>query len=265
MMKNGSLLWMAVLALAGQSDARAGSPAVLQQVRQDVDSSGRLRNIELARRSGWQTMHAFAWTIELEDGAQPGVFQAADAEQRFRHGQRFRLRIEAATDLYIYVLVHNSDGTHEVLLPEKPAQVPLVKAGQTAYLPAQNAFRFSPPPGKEQLRLLASPKVLPWVEPRELWQLENGQTLTSEQQATLDQLKSVRTRSIDAAIQSQGKMKSVANILAAVKDIERGSLTRGAEVVAAEKVGQSHQVTYAGASPEARCTIVADIVLDHVE
>lgn len=245
--------------------AAADRPAGLDRVRQDVEPTGRVKNVVLEQDSGWQIMHAFAWAIELEQAGSPGEFRTVDAGREFHHGERFRLRIQAATDLHIYVLVHNADGSQEVLLPSSPNRVPVVRAGATEYLPSRGAFRFSPPAGTERLRLLASPQQLPWVAPCDLWKLQNGDHLTREQQDALAQLRSFQARSINDAKVRQSQMRSVDSIAAATRDIQRQKLSRGAEVVAVETVGDVHQVTYASGSPDARFVIVEEIVLKHVE
>ena len=71
-------------------------------------------------------MHPFTWTLELAAPDQANDFAPADAKQKFHHCQRFRVRIESGTNLYIYVLVHNADGSKVVLIPQGPEQVPLV-------------------------------------------------------------------------------------------------------------------------------------------
>lgn len=263
-----TILAVAILAVTVPAAAvpavAAAQPAGLDRVRQDVEPSGRVKNVVLAQDSGWQIMHAFTWAIELEQAGRRGEFRTVDAGREFHHGERFRLRIQAATDLYIYVLVHNADGSQEVLLPSGPERVPLVQAGGTEYLPGQGAFRFSPPAGTERMRLIASPQQLPWVAPRDLWKLQNGDHLTLEQQDALAQLRSVQARSIDDAKVRQSQMRSVESIAAATRDIQRQKLSRGAEVIAAETVDEVHQVTYASGSSDARFVIVEEIVLKHV-
>lgn len=253
-------IMLAAVSLATAQDPQ--SPT-LTQIRRDVEATGKVRNIELERRTGWQTMHAFSWAIELESATSREVFSAVDADREFHHGQRFRLRLESATDLYIYVLVHNADGSQVVLLPEGPEAVPLVRAGQVAYLPAPGTFRFSPPAGTERLRLLASPQKLRWVATRELFGLEHGDRLTDQQRAKALEDRTRRDESIEQAINRQAKMRRAGGLRAAIEKIESGAATKGAEVVAAEEVDRVNLVTYASAMPDAQVVIVTNIILKH--
>jgi len=237
----------------------------LDEIRHSVDEHGRVVDRALAEKTGWQTMHAFAWTVELEDSDHQGSFQATDPTQQFRHGQRFRLRLESATNLYIYVLIRNADGSEDVLLPKPDEQVPLMAPGRPVYLPSDGAFRFTPPAGREQLRLLASPQVLPWVTSCELWKAQDGDTLTVEEQATLAQLRSIRTKSIHQAIKRQASMHRATSVRSAAESAARGTLARGAEIVAVEMAERANLVTYATPARDAKPVIVHDIALRHVK
>lgn len=240
-------------------------PTTLEQARGQVDARGRITDKDLRQRSGWQTMHAFQWTIELERPAGSNEFVAVSKNQTFHHGDAFRLRFETATDLYVYVLVRNADKSETILLPEAAETVPLVRRGDRAFLPTPpDTFSFSPPAGTEQLRLVVATEVLPWVSSKRFWELENGEALSDEQQAVLNQLKSARSRSLGEAITKlSGQAKSVDSLRIAKKQIEQGTLAKGAEVIAVEDADEADVVCYVTNQTDAHPIIVHDITLNH--
>ncbi|NUQ63324.1 MAG: DUF4384 domain-containing protein [Pirellulales bacterium] len=246
-----SLLLIAAFILPSFS-LHAAEPISLEQLRRCVDASGRVTDLQLRQKTGWELLRGFAWRIELSDPQRPGSFQPADAGQVFRHGQRFRIQVEAFCDLYVYILVRNADGSTVLLLPESGEEVPRVVKGQKVVLPSDGtAFRFDPPAGSEQLRIVGSPVKLPWIDGRELIKIENGQELSREEQDTLAQLKSVR--------------RQVKGLDAAVKAIGEGSLARGCEVVLLEKSPDGNLVTLTSTSADANPIIAHDIALRHGE
>jgi hypothetical protein len=232
-----------------------------------VDASGRITDPALRAQTGWQTIHAFVWVLELADPQVAERFAAVDSGRTFRHDQRFRLRIGALTDLYVYVLVRNADGSEELLLPERQEPVPLIRRGQSVSLPKRDAFRFRPPAGTEQLRLLVSPMKLPWVAPADLWKItgkeRNGEALTEQEQAVIDQLKAIRAREIAWAIDWKERLPASTTWQAAWKSIRDGGLPRGAEVVAVDTTERTNLVTHTSARANSRPVIVHDIFLRH--
>jgi hypothetical protein len=229
---------------------RAAEPVSLEQLRNCVDASGRVIDSSLREQTGWELLRGFAWRIELADPQHPGSFQPAAPDQTFRHGQRFRVQVEAFCDLYIYILVRNADGSTVVLLPEPDEEVPRVAKGEKVVLPSDGtAFRFDPPAGSEQLRVIGSPVKLPWIDSRELFKIENGQELSREEEDALAQLKSVR--------------QQVKGLDSAVKSIREGSLARGCEVVLVDKSPEGNLVTLTSTSPDANPIIVHDVYLRH--
>ncbi|MEO8497574.1 MAG: DUF4384 domain-containing protein, partial [Planctomycetota bacterium] len=218
-----------------------GKPTTIENAREQVDSAGRITDDDLRQRTGWQTMHAFQWTIELEQPQGSGTFDAVSKKRVFRHGDVFRLRFETATDLYVYVLVRNADMSETILLPEAAEAVPLVRRGDITTLPALRPyFAFTPPAGTERLRLVVATEALPWVSSRKFWELENGDVLSDEQQEALAQLKSVRSRNLGAAIkQLSTHVKSIDSLDAAQQQIEQGALARGVEIIAVEAVSKA--------------------------
>ncbi|MGE0756407.1 MAG: DUF4384 domain-containing protein [Pirellulaceae bacterium] len=200
---------------------RAENPLSLEQIRAGVAADGRVQSDQLIQTKRWRTLHAFAWAIELKN-RQTGEFVIASPSREFRSGEQFRLRIESATDLHIYVLVHNADGSDTLLLPEKAESVPLIRPGQVAYLPSRGTFDFTAPAGVEELRLLASPQPQPWVTAPELFQRKHGDELTEEQRDTMAQLRSIRSRSIDGATREQSRIERTEGLRASTPPFARG-------------------------------------------
>jgi hypothetical protein len=254
---------LAFVLLAGPPLRAAEQPS-LEQLTAGVDAAGRITDPMLRQRTGWEVLRGFRWRIELEDPNEPGQFRPADAGRTFRHGQRFRIRVEALCDLFVYVLNRNADGSEVVLLPEQAEQVPQVKRGRALTLPADGgAFRFTPPAGTEQLRLLVSPRELPWVASRELFKVQNGQQLSSQEQAALDQLKVVRTRSVNTALRQQQQLPQVRGLPAALQAIAKGRLERGCQVVVLDGSAQGQLVTHTSSDPKSEAILVHDILLKH--
>jgi hypothetical protein len=201
---------------------------------------------------------------------------AADPVQTFKQGQRFRVRLEAFCDLYVYVLNKNADGTAVVLLPEKTEKVPLVKRGQSALLPDDgSAFSFSPPSGTETLRVIAAPVELPWVASAELFKLQAGQELTAQESSVLDQIKGLRARGASAKSIEDAKLtkvtgtatapqaKSAASVQGAIKAIGEGKRSRQLIVEAATGNSKGLLVTHASPDPESKAILVYEIALKH--
>ncbi len=88
--------------------------------------------------------------------------------------------------------------------------------------------------------------------------------LSDDQQAVLNQLKSVRSRSLGMAIKKLNtQAKSIDSLRAAEKQIERGALARGAEIIAVEDDATAELVTYVTKEADAHPIVVHDIKLDH--
>lgn len=230
----------------------AAESVSLDQLRNCIDASGRVIDSRLRQQTGWELLRGFAWRIELADPQRRGSFQPADPDRVFRHGERFRIQVEAFCDLYLYILVRNADGSTVVLLPEPDEDVPRVARGQKLVLPSDgSSFRFTPPAGSEQLRIVGSPLKLPWIDGGELFKIQNGQELSRQEANTLAQLKSIRpqVKGLDTAVQS----------------IREGALARGCEVVLVDKSPEGNLVTLTSTSSEANPIIVHDMALRHGE
>lgn len=250
--------------LAAVASLAAAEPPSREQLTRAVDVVGRLTDPQLRQQTGWETVRALAWRIEVERPEGSGSFVPADARGTFHHGQRFRLAVEAYCDLFLYVLVRNADGSEVMLLPERNEQTPRIAKGRTIVLPGEgSSFRFDPPAGREQLRLIASPVELTWVTSRELFLVQNGQELNAQQRVAFERFRENRTRSIAAARESQQKLPQVQSLSEAVRAIEQGKLTKGCDVVAVDASVAGNLVLAASGDRNSRTAIVHDIMLKH--
>jgi hypothetical protein len=265
-----------VLVAVSATLAAADDNATLEQLRTHVDANGRITDAALRDQTGCQVMRGFVWSIDLADAANANKFTPADPMQTFKQGQRFRVRIEAFCDLYVYVLNQNSDGSAEVLLPTKTEKVPLVKRGQSVLLPDDDtSFKFTPPAGTETLRVIAAPMELPWVASAELFKLQTGQELTQQESSVLDQIKGLRARGASAKSIEDVKLtkvagtatapqaKSVGSVQGAIKAIGEGKRSRQLLVEAATGNSKGLLVTHASPDSESKAILVYEIALKH--
>lgn len=162
------------LVLVAVCCAADGELTSREVIRQQVRPNGQA-NEALIADTGWQTVHGFSWqllAVNAATGAQTGV----KADQVFRTGQPFKLRVQALTDLYIYVLNRNSGGGVATLFPEQSEQHLLISAGSAAKVPpdppeGRDEFSFTKPAGDkgppyvEQFYIIASPNKLDWANP----------------------------------------------------------------------------------------------------
>jgi hypothetical protein len=264
-----------VLLALSASLAPADDNATLDQLRNHVDAAGRITDATLREQTGCQVMRGFIWSIELQDPDKTDKFTAVEPTQTFRQGQHFRVRIEAFCDLYVYVLNKNADGSAVVLLPEKSEKVPLVKRGQSALLPDDGStFSFTPPAGTESLRVIAAPMELPWVASAELFKLQAGQELTTQESSVLDQIKGLRARGASAKSIEDAKLtkvtgtasapqaKSVGSVQGAIKAIGEGRRSRQLIVEAATS-SKGLLVTHASPDSDSKAILVYEIALKH--
>lgn len=228
----------------------------LADIRQAVDRQGKLLDPKLRQQTGWRVMHGFQWAIELRN--ERGDFQAARPTDSFHDGQYFRIRIETASDLYVYVLVANADGTKVVLLPAEDEPPCLVKRGESCFLPSTGTFKFSDPPGKETLRLVVCPTALPWATPEELWQIQEGHMLNPDDLQALESLKSVKSISSKSVGKKATPLRKFQSIAKAVGDGARDFNVVGVET------GKQDVVVVFGTPTEGSAPIILhDIVLKH--
>ncbi|OHB81460.1 MAG: hypothetical protein A2V98_02800 [Planctomycetes bacterium RBG_16_64_12] len=222
-----------------------------EQLRGGVDADGQVTDPRLRQETGWAVVRGFAWRIELEDTRRPGWFVPVDARDTFHGDQRFRIEVEAFCDVYVYVVVRNADGSHDVLLPEPGEETPRMAKGQTVVLPSDGtAFRFQPPGGTHQLRLVASPVKLPWADSRRLLDLKNGQELPTQGESN-----PATPRSIP----------QVKGLEAVIRQIDRGDLAKGCVVELVEPAAEGNLVTLTSADPSAKPILVHDVALKQVD
>jgi hypothetical protein len=176
----------------------------------------------LATATGWATCRGLRWRILLLEGASARGTPVSPT-QVFRTGQRFRLEVEAhVCDLWIYLLNLGSRGEMAVLFPEQAEAHRQVKKHEKAvFPPGGDRFRFSEPPGKELFRIIASPVPLKWVNPKELLDLEAGQTLRASEKDLAEQQAAERSQAIAAIngrhAQVPSRSESIPALLAALR------------------------------------------------
>jgi hypothetical protein len=251
-----------VLGSALATVAAAAEPVPPREVlRSGVDAEGKVTDRALAEKSGWRVVRAFAWWVEAEDPPAGGTFARADARREFRHGQRFRIRVEAFCDLYLYVLVHNSDGSNEVLVPADSEEIPFVRRGEVRSLPD---LRFTPPAGTERLRLIASPRPLPWVAKGEIFQVPNGFEMKAEEEQALNNLKDIKAvRDRVARGRVDGTLKA-ADLAGVLKEIGGGRVPTSRRILIVQQEPDENLVALTSADPGSRAVVVHDIELKHV-
>ncbi|MCA9268509.1 MAG: DUF4384 domain-containing protein [Planctomycetales bacterium] len=161
-------------------------------------------SLELTEATGWSSVQAFSWQMYLVDDL-TGASTVTRYNRDFRTEQAFKLKVEAHTDLWIYVMNVEPNGKMITLLPELGEQHLLVQAGKSVLVPPDGNFRFVGDPGTEKFRIIASPTKLKWVNPETLWRMENGAQLPPDEQRVALAQAASRSKSINniAASQSQ--------------------------------------------------------------
>lgn len=253
------------------SSLHADEAKLRQELQDGVDEKGRVTDQRLVKRTGWRTVRAFEWWVELEDADNKGRYKPADASRLFHQGERIKIRVKAYCDLYVYILNRNADGSEVVLVPQQPTEdkteaTPLVKRGNSLTLPDDGtALCFTPPAGKEQFRILVSPEELPFVTSESLFKVKNGDKLNKQQQAALNQLKDIRKKAFADIEKNQKDLLVVKSIDASVKAMDGGKLTKGAMVVAVEPTAQGRLVTLTSPDADSKAILVHEIVLQHAK
>lgn len=238
----------------------------LDHVRKIVDENGRVTDKNIETVTGWTAIRAFTWSIELAT-SENDRFAPVPADRDFRDGERFRLRMSVASPLYCYVLVHNADNSYDVLLPDKESRVPRLEAGKDQLLPEKGAFKFTPPAGTEELWLVASPKALPFIAPREIWdfarKVQEGGELDKEEQAALANLKAVRAKTLGGAAEATQAMSVKKGLDQVIAEIRQGVRARGVELVSTAPQADVQLVVHGAARPDPNTVIIEKIVLRH--
>ena len=207
-----------ILAAAPAEPVRTDSDRML---REHVRSSGQVSK-ELAEQTGWSVLRGLRWRILL--------FNPADKQQTpvspktvFRTGQRVQVEIEAhVCDMWIYLLNVNPEGDVTVPFPERTDAHLLVRKGRTVVFPPRgDRLRFKGAPGKELLRIIASPKKLTWVNPKELDKLGQGRTLSELEAEAAGAQKAYRSKSLRALDDAQSRLpvetRSLPEVVAKMK------------------------------------------------
>jgi len=165
-----------------------------------------------------------------------GQFQEIDPDTSFRSGDRIRLKVDANTSGYLYVVMQGSSGTWKLLFPsaEVAGGSNLVRKGESRQIPPGNSgqFVFDEQAGNEKLFIV----------------------LTRQPEADLDKL-----------IYSMGGTKA----LVAQASLQDDVITRLRGQVASrdlvfEKVDSSENAAYVvnpSSAPDAR--LVVDLALKH--
>lgn len=155
--RRGGLLIVSVL-LAAPALAYAADLKARSVIRRFVDENGAATG-ELKDQAKLENATAIGYRILVAE--KDGTEKPVPDDHVFRVGQLFRLEIEAANDLYIYVLHEGADGTSTVLMPHErdKGRIPFVKKGEKKILPDDGSyFEFVPPAGTERLRVYATPQ-----------------------------------------------------------------------------------------------------------
>jgi hypothetical protein len=194
----------ALLLVASPAEPLPNSSEILLQ--EHVLSNGQVSK-ELAQQTGWSVLRGLRWRILLFDPAQD---EPAPTSPRtvFQAQQRFQLEIEAhVCDVWIYLLNVDPRGELTVLFPEQAEEHCLVSKGKKVVFPPRGGrLRFTGPPGKELLRVIASPKKLSWINPKELLEMGQGQKLSRPDEQIAANQKSQRTKSISNIRQAQSQL-----------------------------------------------------------
>jgi len=179
-----------------------------------LDERGRL-SPELARATGWAVLRGLRVTV-LRLDAEQGTAVPTNPSRTLRTGDRFKLGIESpCCDLWVYVLGVGTSGKVSVLFPEGAEEhVMLRKGDQIALPPGTQRWRLSPPAGTENIRIVASPERLRWINPPELLALERGLGIGDAGDRLARHQEAQRTKSLSEVAARQGRMPTLKKPLA---------------------------------------------------
>ena len=194
-------------------------------------------------------------------------------EHRFKIGDQVRVVVEPYGDYYIYIFHIGPDGEHGFLLPAEGEDPPLAKAAATVTLPGDGFFEFSPPPGKEQVFVVATEKP---VANRQLLAdvlaKKPGEKLTQEEIELQKTLKATR-KALLMSVQEQ--TKQLLNKTVMWRGIARGSAreklisdirTRGVKEGTFEEPGMTAEggtsAVYLSTVPTTKAKLVVSIPLE---
>lgn len=238
------------------SAAPSEEPSAIMQIRKAVNSKGCVVEEDLATRTGWRTLRAFTWRLEVAGPSQPGAFLPVDASRKFHSGERFRIRIEAFCDLFMYVGVEDAGGSRTVLLPLADEKAVQVRKGQTIMLPPDGtAFRFEPPGGRHRLRIVATLARIPQDSIGQFWILQTGQALPP-------------TPAGAPAMSSEPRGKpipSLKGLESALGQIDRGTLPKGVVVELTEGNPEANLVGLATADADSPLILAHEILMHQAD
>ena len=169
-------------------------------IRAGVDKDGRVHGKLAQALPEMRNATSLNYKVLLLD--ENGKLSTVDEEKTaFRFGQKFRLEIEADTDLYLYVFHQGPDGIRTVLLPDSSdeGRVPFLKRGETKRVPEDLTwFEFVPPAGEERLLVYASKERNSELTPQQAFE-EGGSEikLKSKQDKLFSKAKPKVTKRID--------------------------------------------------------------------
>jgi Domain of unknown function (DUF4384) len=121
----------------------------------------RTRQLERVKTSVKEVSQSFEQ--READGLQVSIYQFSangivpvSPSKAFNSRDRFKLRLQANFDGYIYVINVTPGGQNRLLFPRAESRGNNVRAGQYYYVPADNDFQFDDEPGIEVLQILMS-------------------------------------------------------------------------------------------------------------
>jgi hypothetical protein len=194
--------------LAAHAEEYTGLRSIM---REHVKHDGQV-DATLASTTGWNSVQGFSWQMFLVDDIS-GATTLTRFNREFATEQAFKLKIEAHTDLWVYVMNVEPSGKMVTLLPELGEQHMLVKAGKTVTVPPDGHFRFTGDPGVEQFRVVASPVKLKWINPQSLWKLENGAELPPDEERVALAASETRHKSLTGMKSLQDKKQQASGQL----------------------------------------------------
>jgi len=125
--------------------------------------------------------------------------------QQFKMGDKVRVTVEPYNDYYVYIFHIGPDGEGQFLLPDENEDPPLAKRDKLVALPGDGFFEFCPPPGTEQLFVVATEE--PVADRRLLAKVlgkKPGEALTAEEAQLKKTLKATR-KALMLSVQEQTK------------------------------------------------------------
>lgn len=180
-------------------------------IRAGVDSTGRVHG-DLAKLTGLANATALSYKVLLQDDSGKEHF-VDEKNYTFKVNDRFRIQIEADTDLYLYVFHQDPHGKRTVLVPdsEDRGRVPVVKQGDRKVIPDDGTyFQVTEPVGEERLLVFATQDKRPELTPQEAFQ-ENTDTKKELQiKSTQDKVFSSTTEAGPKKTITQTDIKKVA-------------------------------------------------------